>query len=659
MPASAAIASEKIDDAESGTHGFEAAQYQVVDTYEFPDFKVVQYDLAVLSHYSYMLISGGEALVVDPGRDIFTYLEAARKEGVKIVGVWLSHSHADFIAGHMEFAARLNVPLYISAKAQAGYQHKPLQEGDTLEVGQAVVRLIETPGHTPDSMCGVVYGAGDREKPLLVLSGDTLFIGSVGRPDLLGKDMSASTLAGMMYDTWTNKLSKLPDDVMILPAHGAGSLCGAHLSDSPVSTIGQERVANKTLGYTSRGAFIAAVLEGLPEAPQYFKHNAAINREGPQLAEWEFETLPLVEPSAELADPSKYYVVDVRDAEAYASGHIPRSVNVGLRGRFETWMGVMVPWEAKKVVAGDEEQIREALYRLNRIGYTAQGVLVDSWKQAGLSLTANERISPRELHGQMQSKDSPLVVDVRLPTEWMALKIGSVINIPLNELGQRGSTLDPGDRVVTVCNSAYRSSMALGLLERQGFTRVSSLEGGGEAWVEAGLPVLEAQAHGSTDAVAKRQVRLAERISAAELKRMILDLPGTFTLVDIRPPAHYDDYNLPDSVNVEAADLLDNPAYLTGVGPLVIVDRDGSLAMMVAGILSQKSDRPIKALYGGLSAYWDESDLGGLTATSVLPASPSASKSRAAAIRPPRSASPMPSQSQTPAAKPKKRSAGC
>jgi glyoxylase-like metal-dependent hydrolase (beta-lactamase superfamily II)/rhodanese-related sulfurtransferase len=660
MPASLAIASQEIDDAESGTHGFEAAQYQVVGTYEFPDFKVVQYDLAVLSHYSYMLISGGEALVVDPGRDIFTYVEAAREEGVKIVGVWLSHSHADFIAGHMEFAARLNVPLYISAKAEAAYEHKPLQEGDTLEAGRAVVRFIETPGHTPDSMCGVVYGAGDREKPLLVLSGDTLFIGSVGRPDLLGKDMSASTLAGMMYDTWTNKLSKLPDDVMILPAHGAGSLCGAHLSDAPVSTIGQERVANKTLGYTSRGAFIAAVLEGLPEAPQYFKHNAAMNREGPELAEWEFETLPLMEPSAELADPSKYYVVDVRDAESYASGHIPHSVNVGLRGRFETWMGVMVPWEAKKVVAGDEEQIREALYRLNRIGYTAQAVLVDGWKQAGLPFAANERISPRQLHGQMQSKDSPLVVDVRLPTEWMALRIGSVINIPLNELAQRGSTLDPGDRVVTVCNSAYRSSMALGILERQGFTRVSSLEGGGEAWVDAGLPVLEARAQGTTAAAPKRHVRLAERISAAELKRTMLDLPGTFTLVDIRPRAHYEDYNLPESVNVEAADLLENPAYLTGVGPLVIVDRDGSLAMMVAGILSQKTDRPVKALYGGLSAYWDESDLGGLVATSALPASPAASKSRTApGIRPRGSASPMPSKSRIPAAKPKKRSAGC
>lgn len=660
VPVSLAVASSKIDDAESGRHGFEAAQYQVVDTYEFPDFKVVQYDLAVLSHYSYMLISGGEALVIDPGRDIFTYLDSAQKEGVKITGVWLSHSHADFVAGHIEFAARLDVPLYISQKAQAVYQHRPLQEGDTLAVGRVVVRFIETPGHTLDSMCALVSSAEDPEKPLLVLSGDTLFIGSVGRPDLLGKDMSASTLAGMMYDTWTNKLSKLPDDVIILPAHGAGSLCGAHLSDAPVSTIGQERNANKTLGYTSRGAFIAAVLEGLPEAPQYFKHNAAMNQKGPEPAEWKFETLPLREPGRELADPSEYYVVDVRDAESYASGHIPNSVNIGLRGRFEAWMGIMVPWDARKVIAGDEAQIREALYRLNRIGYTAEAVLVDAWKAAGLPVTANDRLVPRELHGQMQTKDSPLVVDVRLPSEWTAVKIGTIINIPLNQLAPKSSTLDPRERIVTVCNSAYRSSMALGILEREGFTQVSSLDGGSEAWIDAGLPVLETQSEGAGRAVPVRQVRLAERVSAAELKRMILDLPGTFAMVDIRPPDHYGDYHLPGSVNVEVAELLDNPAYVTGVGPLVIVDRDGSLAMMVAGILSQKSDRPIKALYGGLAAYWDESDLGSLMSTSVLPAGPGVSPTRPApGARSARPASPVPARPQTPAAKSKKRSAGC
>ena len=192
-----------------------------------------------------------------------------------------------------------------------------------------------------------------------MLTGDTLFIGGVGRPDLLGKNMSASTLAAMMFNTWTNKLSKLPDDVEILPAHGAGSLCGAHLSDEPVSTIGQERVSNSILQHKSRGEFIAAILEGLPEAPQYFAHNAAMNRQGPEPIDWNPEALA---PSAELTDPAKYFVVDLRDARQHAEGHIPNSVNIALRGRFETWTGIMVPWDAKPVLTGSVEEIKEAVY---------------------------------------------------------------------------------------------------------------------------------------------------------------------------------------------------------------------------------------------------------------------------------------------------------
>jgi glyoxylase-like metal-dependent hydrolase (beta-lactamase superfamily II)/rhodanese-related sulfurtransferase len=635
----------EIDDAESGTHGFEAARYQLVDTYEFPGFKVLQYDLAVLSHFSYLVTSGNEALLVDPGRDAFTYLEAAREQGVRITGVWLSHSHADFVAGHMEVAARLGVPIYISRKANAAYEHEPLEEGDELNVGEAVLRFLATPGHTPDSMCAVVSSARASGKPLAVLSGDTLFIGSVGRPDLLGGQMSASTLAGMMYDTWHNELAKLPDDVLVLPAHGAGSLCGAHLSDEPVSTIGEERVRNQTLGYTSRGEFIAAVLEGLPEAPQYFAHNAGMNREGPPPAEWEFKDLPLVEPAEELTDPARFYVIDVREADDYAAGHIPGSVNIGLRGRFETWSGIMVPWDAEKVVAGSPDEIREALYRLNRIGYTARAVDVGAWQQAGLPLAANERIGPTQLHDEMEGESSPLVVDVRLPDEWTALRIGRVINIPLGHLAAEASLLDRGERIVTVCNSAYRSSLAVGVLERQGFTKVSSLAGGSEAWVEAGLPVQETQCPIAATPAPERYVRLAERIPAAELKRTMMDRPGTFTLVDIRPAEHFADYSLPGSENVHVADLLDNPAWLTGVGPLVVVDRDGSLAMQVAGILSQKTERPIKALYGGLAAYWDEADVGALLRTSPVGGPPA-----------PSAPSPTP---QKPASKPTKRSAGC
>jgi glyoxylase-like metal-dependent hydrolase (beta-lactamase superfamily II)/rhodanese-related sulfurtransferase len=648
---------EGIQDAESATHGDEAASYQIVDKYSFPGFRIVQFDLAVLSHYSYLLVSGKECLVVDPGRDIDAYLAAAAKENAAITGVFLTHSHADFVAGHTEVAKQLNVPVRISSQAHVGYQAVELKDQDTLTVGDAVIRFVETPGHTPDSMCGVVSAKSQPDKPLALLSGDTLFIGSVGRPDLLGENMAASTLASQMFDTWTKKLSKLPDETKVLPAHGAGSLCGAHLSDFPVSTIGEQRAANSFLQHKSRGEFVAAILEGLPDAPQYFAHNAALNRHGPEPVEWNPATLPLVEPVADLSDPAKFYLVDLRDAKAYGEAHVPNSVNIALRGRFETWTGIMVPWDAQTVLVGSEAELREALHRIHRVGYKPQALLFDRWQKAGLPTRKNEMIQPQELHRQMQTSESPVVVDVRLPSEWMGLRIGTVYNIPLNELPKKAIKLDRTQRVIAVCNSAYRSSLAVGVLERAGFDKAGSMAGGGEAWIEAGLPVFEAKAAGTVTATPKREVRLAERLSPAELKRMLMDLPGTFDVVDIRPAEHFADYNVKGAKNVDIAELLNNPAYLTGVGPLVVVCRDGSLSLMVAGILSQKSARPIKALYGGLEAYWSESGLGGVPSGGA--AGPAGRAPAASATPATGAAAAAPTAPAAPMASPKKKKAGC
>lgn len=652
----------EIKDSESASHGFEAASYQVKDVYPFPGFKVIQFELGVLSHYSYLLVSGKEALVIDPGRDATVYADAAKKESAAVTGVWLTHSHADFVAGHIEISKRLGVPIYINQLTQAGYEHKPLKENDTLAVGDAVLQFIETPGHTPDSMTAVVFSKQDPKKPLLIFTGDTLFIGSVGRPDLLGEGMAASTLASMMFDTWTNKLSKLPDEVKVFPAHGAGSLCGAHLSDAPTSTLGEQRVSNPYLQHKSRGEFIAAVLEGLPEAPQYFKHNAKLNHDGPPVVEWEPKALPWIEPSKALLDAAKYYVVDVRDAADYAAGHIPSSVAIGVRGRLETWVGIMVPWEAKLVLAGPEKDLREALLRLHRVGYKAQLVDIEKWKKAGLPLATSAMVPPQELHKQMQSKESPVVLDVRQPAEWMALRIGTIVNIPLSSLAQEAIKLDRSQPVVAVCNSAYRSTMAVGILERAGFKKIMGLAGGSEAWIEAGLPVFEAQKGTSASGALRREIKLAQRLSADELKRLLMDLPGTFQVVDIRPKEQFADYSVPGSQNVDIAELLANPAYLVGSAPLVVVDRDGSLAMMVAGILSQKTERPIRALYGGLTAYWSQTELGGagLAAPGAASSAPSpglrAPQSPAPAAITPQPVAPQPA---SPPAKAKKKSAGC
>ena len=637
-------------DAESAKHGYEAARYGIVDTLEYPGFEIVQFDLPVLSHYSYLLASDGKCLVVDPGRDVTAYVDACEERGWTIEAVYLTHSHADFVAGHSELAGRLGALIYVSAKAGADYEHEPIEEGDSITVGRAVLTFLETPGHTPDGTCALVASGDSPDEPRALFSGDTLFIGSVGRPDLLGEGMAASSLASMMYDTWYGKLSKLPDHVQVFPAHGAGSLCGAHLSDEPTSTLGEQRAANPYFRYTDRGQFIASILEGLPDAPQYFRHNAEINRIGPDAVDWDLKELPTAEPDAALMDPARHYVADIRDAAAYAAGHIPNSVNIGVRGRFETWIGAMVPWGAELVLCGDNEaDLREAVRRLHRVGYDAKCVLLDEWAAADQPLATNEMVKPRDLHAALSTEDSPVIVDVRLPSEWMALRVAATANLPLNELDKKAITLDRSQPLVTVCNSAYRSSMAVGVLQRLGFENVSNMEGGGKAWIAAGLPVLQTKAPGTVAAPPKREVRLAERLSPAELKRLLMDMPGSFELVDIRPAEHFGDYHLPGAVNVDLAEVLDNPAYLTGVGPLIVVDRDGSVAMMVAGVLSQKTERSIKALYGGLQAYWSEADYGAFAQPLPSGVPPPVGASSGAQPAPPR---PSP-------AKPKKRSAGC
>ena len=644
---------EAVKDAESASHVDTAATQDVVTSYEYPGVKIVQFNLAVLSHYSYMVVSDKDALVVDPDRDIQVYLDTAKKEGWTVKGVFLSHSHADFVAGHSEFVKAVDCPVYQNKDSGAAYKINALSDGQTIPWGEATLRFLSTPGHTPDGMCMLVFGKDDRANPKAILTGDTLFVGSIGRPDLMGGTMAAATLAGMSYDTWTNKLSKLDDGIVVLPAHGAGSLCGAHLRDEPSSTIGMERQTNPYLQHQGKNDFITAVLEGLPDAPQYFKHNARMNREGPTLVDWNaaLPKAPVLDSS--LADQGKYYVVDLRDAKSFAAGHIPNSVNIGLRGRLETWVGIMVPWGSNVVLCGSSEEMKEAVFRLNRVGYAVMGsVPFDAWSGAKQAVYANESILPQELYKRMQDGSAPMIVDVRLPTEWMGLRIGNVVNMPLNQLTDLAAKLDPNEPVVTVCNSAYRSSMGTGVLERRGFKKVASMEGGGEAWIEAGLPVIQPTAPGTAAAQPKRVIKLPDRVDPAQLKRMLMDLPGAFDLVDIRPAEHFKDYSLPGSRNVDIADLLANAAYLTGAGPLVIVDRNGSLAMAAGGILSQKTERQIKVLFGGLEAYWSSAEMGEPVKAVPLP------KGAPPAVQPPVPAAPAQPAPQKPE-KPKKKSAGC
>ena len=656
-------------DVEAAAHGDEAANVQLVQETEqkSADFVFRQYNLSVLSHYSYLIGSGGEAMIVDPARDVGRYLKDAQELALKITRVYLTHSHADFVAGHMELAKATGAEIIVNGATKAGYPHKPAKDGEAIAFGKVRAVIVTTPGHTPDGTCLYVYHPASETSPTFVLTGDTLFIGSVGRPDLMGDGTSAAELAEMGYHSWRNKLSKLPDDTRFFPAHGAGSLCGVNLSDKPVSTIGEQRKENTYLQHRDLPSYVMAVIDGLPDAPQYFKHNAKMNHDGPPLVDWE-KTMPSALPAADVAARARRgaWLVDARDTKPFAVGHPADAINIGIRGRFETWTGIMIPWGEPFVLVGSDGEVQEAALRLKRIGYDAPAGFLkggpDAWKQANLPVATIEMVKPEDLHQRMRAGTAPIIVDVRLPTEWMGLRIGNVLNIPLNTLFTAGRRLSRDMPVLTVCNSAYRSSMGAAVLQKMGFKSVLNMEGGSEAWIAGGLPTLSAagSGHGSA-APATRAVRLPERMAAAELKRMLMDLPGTFEIVDVRPPGQFTDFSLPGSINADIADVIADQAYLNGAVPLIIVDRDGSLAMAAGGILSQRTQRPIKILYGGLEAYWNES------AAPLPPVTPAPASASVPAVKPagpaPGPATPAAQTPTAPApaapATPKKKSAGC
>jgi rhodanese-related sulfurtransferase/glyoxylase-like metal-dependent hydrolase (beta-lactamase superfamily II) len=652
-------------DAEAASHGDEAASLQVVaeTAVREPDFIFRQYNLGVLSHYSYLLASGGEALVVDPARDIKRYLKDAAELGVKITRIYLTHSHADFVAGHTELAKATGAAILVNKATGAGYPHQPLEDGSTIRFGAIRGQVLTTPGHTPDGTCLLIFSPAESTEPRLLLTGDTLFIGSMGRPDLMGGTVPAAALAAMAYDSWTRKLAGLPDALRFFPAHGAGSLCGAHLSDSPVSTIGEQKKVNPYLRFKDRNSFIMSMISGLPDAPPYFGHNARMNHDGPPLVDGAAGLPPALEPAdVQKQEQAGAWVVDLRDGKLFAAGHAARSINIGLRGRFETWVGIMIPWGAPLILAGPEADVREAAFRLHRVGYDAlAGYLkggVEAWARAGLPVNRIDLVEPADLRKQIQAGTAPLLVDVRLPSEWMGLRItDNLLNYPLNTLARDSLRLDKAMPVMTICNSAYRSSMGASVLLREGFAKAVNLDGGSEAWITAGFPTVGATPPPGGAAVPAVYVNLPEPVSPSDLSRRLMDLPGSLDVVDIRPAWQFEEYHLPGAAHVPVDQVMNNPAFLVDKRPLVLVCRDGSISASVAGALVQKGSRPIRFLLGGMARYHDEVQRpAGLRSESVplnpaaLPAVQAPSAPQAPSAVQPASPAPAPA---------KKKSAGC
>ena len=454
-----------------------------------------QFYLGCLAHASYMLASGGEAVVVDPQRDVDLYLKAAEEHQVVVKHVFETHLHADFVSGHKELAARTGAKIYIGAQAEAKFPHVPVRDGFELTVGKIRVRAMETPGHTPESICLVISDLEKSPDPWAVLTGDTLFLGDVGRPDL-SRQYKPAELAGMLFDSLHLKVLKLADHVLVYPAHGAGSLCGRNMRADRSSTIGNERLTNYALQINSREAFVKELTSHLPARPEYFMQDAEINRAGaPALSD--LATLRAIAPGElkTMLDAGEI-ALDVRAGDDFACGHVPGSINIALSGQFATWAGTVLGLSAHPVlIAATDEQIAEARIRLARVGmedldgYLAGGIA--AWSQAGFPLDSTPQVSVTDLK-QRISADHMQVLDVRRQPEWDAGHLEAAIWWPLDNFKVSPPELDRDRAIAVHCKSGYRSMIASSLLQRAGFKNVINVTGGFDAWQQANLPVVSA-----------------------------------------------------------------------------------------------------------------------------------------------------------------------
>jgi len=462
-----------------------------------------QFYLPCLAHASYMIgdEETGTAAVVDPQRDTDQYIALASEHKLKIQHVFLTHLHADFVAGHLELRDRAGATIYLGAKAKATYAFTPLRDGAIVEFGRVRLKALETPGHTPESISIVVYNLNASEtNPYAVLTGDTLFIGDVGRPDLrVALGWSAKELGGMLFDSLHTKLLALPDESLVYPAHGAGSLCGKALSKETVSTLGEQRRSNYALQPMSKDAFVQVVTADQPEAPAYFTYDAVLNSEERPTLDQALarEMNPLTIETLLGIQENGAQILDTRDATEFAAAHLAGSINIGLGGQYATWAGTVLDRTHPIVIIADPSRENEAAIRLGRIGFDhIAGYLKDGIRslESRPELTVKtERLSAPFAAELLWSENAPLAIDVRAPREREQKHIAGSLSIPLNHLAEKLDALPKDRSLLVYCAGGYRSSIAASLLQRSGFDRVSEIAGGIAGWEAAGLPVLTTQ----------------------------------------------------------------------------------------------------------------------------------------------------------------------
>jgi glyoxylase-like metal-dependent hydrolase (beta-lactamase superfamily II)/rhodanese-related sulfurtransferase len=436
----------------------------------------------------------GVAAVIDPDRDVGRYIEAARARGLSITHIIETHLHADHVSGNTDLAARTGAPIYVHEAAQAEFPHKPLKEGDVIELGNIKMSVRHTPGHTPDSISILVSDTTRSQKPWLALTGDTMFVGDIGRPDLVGAE-AARELAGQLHDSLFDGLLQLDDGVLIYPGHGAGSLCGRAIGSMRSTTMGFERHTNPALAVRDKDAFVEFMTHELPEQPGNHKRIKSLNRRGPN-------PLGEINPrSLSIGEAIPYFqrgaaLLDTRPKAAFVEQHVPGSVNLVADDQLSNRIGfVLSPDVPVVLLAKDEAESRQVILSLARVGYEnvvgylAQGI--EGWAAAGLPIASGdvEDLSAPELHKLLGNGNDLLLIDVREPWEYHQGHIAQSLSIPLGDLARRADELDTSTAVAVICQSGNRSQSAAALLGQKGFAKVYNIQQGMIGWQRAGYPI--------------------------------------------------------------------------------------------------------------------------------------------------------------------------
>ena len=443
-----------------------------------------------IAHSSYLLAGKNYCAIIDPQRDVDIYLTEARTMGLEITHILQTHLHADFISGHMDLAKKTGAKIYIAKSAQCTFDHVALSEGDSIELEDMLLQVLETPGHTPEHLSYVVIDKSRSDSPIGVFVGDTLFVGDVGRPDLF-PDM-AEDLAQKLYHSLHDKLLKLPDYVEVYPAHGAGSLCGRAVGAIWRTTIGYERNSNSALQIKDKSAFIKSLTEDMPPAPDHFSRCSDINRQGPALVT-DLPTMEELAPSQfkERMSSANIVLLDARGYHAFAGQHIPGVWHLDLNGNFPTFAGWVLPTDKDiLLIADDYKKALEANTWARRVGVDSIVGYLDggmvAWAVAGFRTSHIELISAENLHDMITGSTSFVLLDVRAPLEYEDTHIKGAINIPVAELRSRHHELNKDKTTVLICSSGNRSTLGASILKQHGFNDVSNVAGGLTGYSAAG-----------------------------------------------------------------------------------------------------------------------------------------------------------------------------